>query len=216
MYIMPNGYYRSPLTGQMTKCQPMSQICEEAGITPETMANYCKNNGNPERDVAYWLVQEPFIQKIDVPHSFVTISLPKELYMNDFSEKVKRIIDNNTGAKCFGDREIKFCLEFYGKELEMHPHVHLLIKGNGMDKAKIIRAFSRGFDIKPNFIDYKAGKKHDLHQKRVNYINGDKVERKLKQIEADEKFRVKNNINKIYYININAEEPELQTPPPQE
>ena len=204
--------YRSPLTGQMTKIPPMSQFLQEAEITPEAMANHCKSKGEPEKDEAYWLAQEIFQQKIDVPHSFVTISLPKELYMNDFSEKVKRIIDNNTGAKSFGDREIKFCLEFYGKELEMHPHAHVLIKGNGMDKAKIIRAFSRGFDIKPNFIDYKGGKKHDLYQKRVNYINGDKVERKQKQIEADEKFRVKNNINNIYYINIDAEEPELQTP----
>ena len=99
MYIMSNQYDRSPLTGQMTKVRPMGEICEEHGITPEAKVIHGKNQGQPEKDLAYWQAQDIFLQKIDVPHSFVTISLPKELYMNDFSEKVKRIIDNNTGAK---------------------------------------------------------------------------------------------------------------------
>lgn len=187
--------YRSPLTGTMKKCVPISSLLEEHDITPEEMAKHS------EHDAEYWRNHEYFMQDSKKPHSFITASLPEEKYMNNFSDKVKSIINRNRGMKCFGERPIMFSLEFYGKDIEKaHPHLHLLIEGDGMDKAKLIRSLARGFDVKPNFIDYKKGKTAKLLITRQNYIKGIKDESKEESVKADDIFRENNNIEKYYLM----------------
>lgn len=127
-------------------------------------------------------------------HHFITISLdPKKLIIPDeLNPKFKyKYLDESI-----------FCYEFFGKELQFHPHIHMLVEaydnGKIIPKSTIVRDFSRALKVDNNFIDVKS--EPWLYNKRRAYILGDKKEEKMEQINMDREYRLKNNIDEYYTI----------------
>lgn len=190
----------------MSKKSPLWKILEEHGITEEQMWEYHSNNSLAETFTTYeeWrdkMIQVGAIQKVKKPHSFITVSLP-DTYENDFSGEIQKCLERNS-VSILKENNYIYSLEFFGKDLDkLHPHFHLLIKGGGLDKNKIIRAFSRHFKIEKNFIDVKRSEDERLYIKRENYIKGIKQDKKKEAIEKDDIFRKKHNIEKFYSNDI--------------
>lgn len=190
----------------MSKKSPLWKILEEHGITEEQMWEYHSNNSRAETFTTYeeWrdkMIQVGAIQKVKKPHSFITVSLP-DTYENDFSGEIQKCLERNS-VSILKENNYIYSLEFFGKDLDkLHPHFHLLIKGGGLDKNKIIRAFSRHFKIEKNFIDVKRSEDERLYIKRENYIKGIKQDKKKEAIEKDDIFRKKHNIEKFYSNDI--------------
>lgn len=189
----------------MGKLQPIWQILEEHGITPEMIYEKDKEKAVPLydslEDCKEEMIRIGALKKVKKPHSFITISLPAERFEGNFAPEVAKCLERNTSM--LNDNSYIYNLEFYGKDLEKyHPHVHLLIKGGGLDKSKIIRAFSRHFKIDKNFIDVKRSEDERLYIKRENYIKGIKQDNKAASIEKDEEFRKKHNIEKFFSNDI--------------
>lgn len=184
--------------------RPIYVLLEELGITPEDIYNR-----NPElykslgcdnfEEALSLMIRKGTARAIKTPHSFITISLPAEDYMKDFSADIKACLNRNSAM--LNGNSYMFNLEFYGKSSAEHPHAHILIKGGGMDKSKIIRAFARQFKIKDNFIDVQRSECGQLYTKREAYIKGNKQEKKMEQVEKDRDFRKNNNIEE-YYVSI--------------
>lgn len=182
----------------------MWKILEEAGIDEYTfwekiqsgeMEN--KNGYTSPEDIRERFVKSGLLQKRKKPHSFITVSLP-DTYEKDFSGEIQKCLERNS-ASITKENNYIYSLEFYGKDVDkLHPHFHLLIKGGGLDKSKIIRAFSRHFKIEKNFIDVKRSEDEGLYIKRENYIKGIKQDKKQEAIEKDDIFREKHGIKKFY------------------
>lgn len=181
---------------------PMWKICEEQGITEDMMWESWQKSEHfhmyPTREA--WRerqIQNGIIQKTKRPHSFITVSLPADNYSSNFAPEVAKCLERN--ASVLNGNNYVYSLEFFGKDLDkLHPHFHLLIKGGGLDKSKIIRAFSRHFKLEKNFIDVKRSEDEGLYIKRENYIKGIKQDKKQDAINKDDEFRKKHNIEKFY------------------
>lgn len=185
----------------MAKLRPLWMLLEESGITPEMIYEHSVERGSTQfkslEDCVEQLVKNGGLKKTKKPHSLVTLSLPKEEYQKDFSDEIKKCINRNQSM--MNNNDYIFNLEFYGKKSdEIHPHAHILIKGGGMDKSKIIRAFSRHFKIQKNFIDIQRSEDEVLYLKRLDYIKGIKKDEKMEYVQKDEEFREKHGILKYY------------------
>lgn len=133
-------------------------------------------------------------KKFTFRHIFITISLPTNIDITLMKEFDPDLMNLNP-------LECLWCLEFYGKDLQYHPHIHLLMKTQKkLDRKRIIDKLSKMFDVAPNFIDYKFGSTKLMYNKRLAYIQGDKTETKSAQLIKDEKFRVENNIKSHYKL----------------
>lgn len=185
----------------MSKLLPVWKILEDNGITPEMVYENSVAKGQTQytslEDCIEQMTKSGCLKKTKRPHSLVTISLPKEEYQKDFSNEIKSCINRNQSM--MNNNDYIFSLEFYGKKSdEIHPHAHILIKGGGMDKSKIIRAFSRHFKIQKNFIDIQRSEDEILYLKRIDYIKGLKKDEKMEYCKKDELFREKHGILKYY------------------
>ncbi len=126
-------------------------------------------------------------------HIFMTISLPTEV-------DIEKVVSFDFDKLKLEADEASWVFEFYGKDLKYHPHLHLLINIPKMklDKQRIIKRFSKLFNVKTNFVDYRYGNSKHLYYKRLNYITGNKTDKKKEQVLADTKFRLKHNIQNHY------------------
>lgn len=132
--------------------------------------------------------------KLNKKHHFVTISLdPKKPINTD---------ELNPKFKYKYLEESIFCYEFFGKELQYHPHIHMLVEaypnGKIIPKSTILRDLSRALKVNNNFIDIKS--EPWLYNTRRSYILGDKKEEKKEQLNMDKEYRLKNNIDEYYTI----------------
>lgn len=94
-----------------------------------------------------------------------------------------------------------WCFEFYGADLQYHPHVHILIKTKAkIDKKRIIARLAKHFNIDNNFVDYKIGNNSKIYQTRLNYLKGVKSNSKSIQLKLDNEFRDKLNLSSYYNI----------------
>ena len=127
-------------------------------------------------------------------HIWITISLSEKVDI----EKMKSF--DPTILNCKGT-ETKWCLEFYGKELQFHPHIHLLIRTlKKLDKKRIISKLTKHFTIKNNFVDYEFSNSPMMYNKRDEYIQGIKKSEKAEQVKLDSAFRALNNIPQFYEL----------------
>lgn len=189
----------------MGKLQPIWMILEEQGITPEAIYERDQEKPIPLysslEDLKEKMIASGCLKKTKRPHSFITISLPAETYSNNFAQQVQGCLEKNTSM--LNGNNYLYSLEFYGKDLEkLHPHCHILVKGGGLDKTKLIRAFTRHFKIEKNFIDVKRSEDEQLYNKRENYIKGIKQDNKTASVEKDIEFREKHGIEKFYSNDI--------------
>ena len=124
-------------------------------------------------------------------HIFLTISLDKNIKIANLKEFIP---DYNLDPI-----SSQWCFEFYGKELQFHPHIHLLIKTKKkLDKKRIISKIAKKLKIKENFIDYQFSNSKLLFQKRENYIKGNKTSLKNNQLIKDAEFRYNHDIQDFY------------------
>ena len=122
-------------------------------------------------------------QKESFRHLFLTLSLdptkPFQFYYENFDpHKIKL------------SNYYIWCFEFFGKDLQYHPHIHLLFRTNKkLDRKRIINKLSKMLEIKSNFIDYEFSTSKLLYNKREEYIKGIKTDKKEEQIKKDNEFR---------------------------
>lgn len=128
-------------------------------------------------------------------HHFVTISL-------DATKGCPNIDAINSGLTYKYLHDAVFCYEFYGAELQFHPHIHMLVEaysdGKIIPKSTIIRDFTRYFKLKQNFIDVKS--EPWAYNTRRGYVLGEKKDLKEEQVKKDAEYREKNNIDLYYTI----------------
>lgn len=136
-------------------------------------------------------------------HTFVTISLP--IVGKDFEDlghthdKYHEIVYDWLNTCPFEYLEgALYTIEFYGQELQLHPHIHILIN-HVMSPARVIRDFSRKFKIAKNFIDVKPGLSASLDT-RMNYIQGIKIDDKMPQVIKDREMRESLGLKNYYEI----------------
>jgi len=121
-------------------------------------------------------------------HNFITINFPPDYNILNAIAILKEW-DVEWLRKC------KFVCEFHTNG-GGHPHIHL-IQYVKRKKSVLIRDLTKKFKIfKPEIFDIVQ--RPDLYTKHINYINGVKIDRKDWQITADESWREKLKIQKLY------------------
>lgn len=123
---------------------------------------------------------------------WVTISCKPTLQPVEMAELVASVVKNKPY------RKYAYTLEFYGKELQYHPHIHLLYEINGSKRSADIKQFMRKFGVANNFVDIKEISEKELKDK-LCYIKGEKQESKIEQVEKDILLKQKNNLKNYYY-----------------
>ena len=127
-------------------------------------------------------------------HIFLTISLPTNSKMSQIGNHFDPAIIKISGV-------YHWTYEFYGSNLQLNPHIHLLVKTDAkLDKKRIIKRLAKYFHIKENFVDYIYSPSSLLYKKRLNYICGDKTSSKEKQIILDEEMRIKLKLKSHYTL----------------
>ena len=122
-------------------------------------------------------------QKESFRHLFITLSL-------DPTKSFRFYYENFDPHKIKLSNYYLWCFEFFGKDLQYHPHIHLLFRTNKkLDRKRIINKLSRMLEIKSNFIDYEFSTSKILYKKREEYIKGIKTDNKEEQIQKDNEFR---------------------------
>lgn len=127
-------------------------------------------------------------------HMFVTISLPKKMY--DYGA-IPKLIGNFQNDYMSGSY---FCIEFAGKDLGFHPHIHMLIP-RLVDRTRLIRDLSKKFNIGKNFVDIGL-RDNSLYLQRLDYIKGNKRDKKIPQVEEDKLVRMKYELKDFYSFDI--------------
>lgn len=129
----------------------------------------------------------------ETAHQFITVALP-----NDYDlDKIREFIQN---PHQWVDGSL-LTIERYSKSGE-NLHLHILRKGY-KSKTLIIRDFSRRFKIEPNFINVQRGRNPADYDNRLSYLKGVKVdEGKMENVQKDVEWRIENNLEQIYKINI--------------
>lgn len=126
-------------------------------------------------------------------HIFLTISLP----LNYNLEKLRTFTPMHLGM----GGKVFWVYEFYGKNLQYHPHIHLLWQTNTkLDRKRIINKVAKYFSIEKNFVDYQYGCYKHLYNKRLDYISGIKRTEKKEQLDKDKEFREQNNLDCYYAL----------------
>lgn len=127
--------------------------------------------------------------KEDIPHHFITISLP-----NNRIEEHTFILDKI--------KTIKYCQDDSLGVFEYHPHfhIHILIKHKYMNKFNLIKSFAKKLDVKHNFVDVKFSKDPDLYDKRIKYIDGIKEDKKKHLVKIDKDIKEENEYTDKFRI----------------
>ncbi len=124
-------------------------------------------------------------------HQMITLALPNEFEISKILKYISKphsyLVDNAVLAiERFSDS---------GENL----HVHILKKGN-YSKSKIIRDMSKKFKIQSNFVDVRYGIDKSIYQKRLQYVQGEKTEKKELNVEKDKIWRKDRNLKDYYNL----------------
>lgn len=123
-------------------------------------------------------------------HSFITVRFDNETSLNDIQKKLENL-------------KFKWLITGYGR-LEVfssdgvthNHHVHIL--STWCVKTRIIRDLQRYFKVDREKIDVKQSDDVELYDKRNNYLNGIKQDKKSVAMEADTKYLQEHNIKQVY------------------
>lgn len=132
-----------------------------------------------------------YVPTAEKPHWFITIALPNDRDPVEMVEITKNLQRHNYMTNyCFS-------IEFFSKSGE-NQHIHILVWGNKVNKTKVIRDFSRKYDVSANFIDVKHSKRQQDYNNRLNYIKGIKDESKMESVEKDRVRRAELDLLDFY------------------
>jgi len=148
------------------------------------------------------------VKEIDVRHSnkveisyrhiFLTISLPTDYdcsTLHNFDPSILKLADSKN------QNDFTWCFEFFGAQLQYHPHIHLLVKTKSkLDKKRLIGRLAKSFKIETNFIDYICSHSKLQYNKRLAYLHGDKTDTKTPQLIKDEEYRVSLKLKSHYTL----------------
>ena len=123
---------------------------------------------------------------------YITITLPKDTKPKDVYNSIRKLVLN----KPF--KEHVYCMEFTGKDMQYHPHIHMIYKKVGKPSHDN-KAISRKFKIKDNYIDFKNNIDENQLKGILPYIMGLKTKDKMVQVDEDIKILKKNNLKKYYF-----------------
>lgn len=120
---------------------------------------------------------------------FITVNMPKGTDPYTFYERVSFM-------SFLWARKYTACIE----HLNTNIHAHLLVDKTHKQTrpSQIVRDLARHFSLAPNFIDVKGSKDDDLNTLRLAYINGDKTDDKMEDVEDDIREREKLNIPHVF------------------
>ena len=158
--------------------------------------NFARNPPSTYADmrIIAWLKLEEYFPDMDYRHQFITVALPNEYCLSTLKKNLINISYsylNNALAR----------VENFSKSGE-NLHIHILKKGN-YQKSKIIRDLSRTFKVAPNFIDVVSSKSSVKYFNTLAYIKGEKKDdEKMENVMLDQKWRLDNEIDEIYYLNV--------------
>ena len=124
-------------------------------------------------------------------HQLITLALPNEF-------EISKILKYISKPHSYLQDNAVLAIERYSDSGE-NLHIHILKKGN-YSKSKIIRDLSKKFKIQTNFVDVRYGVAKDLYQKRLQYIKGEKTEKKELNVEKDKQWRKENELKDYYNL----------------
>lgn len=131
-------------------------------------------------------------------HIFLTASLPSTYdcsTLHNFDPSILKL-SKPACKTCF-----TWCFEFYGADLQFHPHLHLLVKTTAkLDKKRLIGRLAKYFNIATNFVDYIYAHSKLQYKKRQAYVAGDKTDKKTPQLIKDDEYRTSINLLSHYTL----------------
>jgi len=141
----------------------------------------------------------------DIPHQLITISLPP----THTPKFIKALHDNGHPIWDYVQGKSIYTYEFWGKELQYHPHIHWIFQGNlpRGAAARVIRDFSSYYGVTTNFVDIgQRSKMRECYESRVSYIKGEKcigcpeLDPTLEQLDKDRETRRDIDLSQFYYL----------------
>lgn len=178
-------------------CAEMRKVFVSVGGEPfwdATVKNQFKNHVIHRSKIKDMKDEVYFDLKGIKKHMFITISLPKKMY--DY-KALPELISNFQNDYMEGSY---FCIEFAGKEMQFHPHIHMIIP-RLVDRTRLIRDLSTKFNIGKNFVDIGI-RDHSLYSTRLDYIKGNKCQNKMEQVEEDKCQRKIYDLSNFYSFDI--------------
>lgn len=158
----------------------------------------CSYNYHDELNRILKIGRYRYLRKIKKnAHFFVTISLPPDSNL----EEIKKVMERIVMKKWIQNQKWYYVFEQRGETMETAGdglHIHLLILKNKKRKSQCLREIASTFKISKNFVDVREGNTEELYVKRLNYLKGDKNDKKLMKVKIDLLFRQNNNLRDIY------------------
>lgn len=137
------------------------------------------------------LLEEKYGMKVGKKHMWVGINPQTKDMKECYDITIKMLEKHNYFEK------VLWCVEAHTDQ-GYRPHVHMMIE----TKAKphrIIETISKNFKCSKNFVECKNYKNGVLYNEHIQYIQGNKTDNKLENVERDRQER---NEEKIpHYIN---------------
>lgn len=153
----------------------------ETGEKPTKFAMHMMNMEQSEID--YWYKEEK--------HSFITVRLDNSTPLGEVRDKLENM-------KFQWMTLASARIELHSTDGTKNHHVHIL--STQVNKHRAIRDLSRYFKVNKENVDVKNGEKCELYDKRSNYIQGIKQDKKSEAIELDRKVLDDLDIQQIYSI----------------
>lgn len=139
--------------------------------------------GMEQSEIDYWYPEQK--------HSFCTIRLNNSTPLGEVRDKLENM-------KFQWMTLASARIELHSTDGTKNHHVHIL--STQVNKHMAIRDLSRYFKVNKENVDIKNGEKCELYDKRSNYIQGIKQEKKSEAIELDRKVLDDLDIQQIYSI----------------
>lgn len=152
-----------------------------SGEKPTKFAMHMMNMEQSEID--YWYPEQK--------HSFLTIKLKNSTPLGEVRDKLENM-------KFQWMTLASARIELHSTDGTQNHHVHIL--STQVNKHRAIRDLSRYFKLPKEHIDIKNAEKCELYDKRSNYIQGIKQDKKSEAIELDRKVLDDLDIQQIYSI----------------
>ena len=90
-------------------------------------------------------------------------------------------------------------IEVTGEDMEWNPHIHCVTKKVG--KAGALAQVLRRKFINEKYQIYRVHIEPVKYERALTYMEGDKIDDKLAQVEADKKYRNDNKLKRIYNLS---------------
>lgn len=134
----------------------------------------------------------------EIKTQLITISIDKQLEELHAIEKQRKVMEKIKSAKYAWIKNASYTLEYFSGDGQFNPHIHIKIDKTVRDSAIAQQLRRKLATEKSVYRINVSSKNEEIHSA---YIMGNKKEDKRENVEADQQFREKYNIQDIYTIN---------------